>query len=199
MEISTEQIWYKDIGSLFTSKTFGNVVPMANMTFSQQLNAVLRFSVYYATIMLIFKQNVDSFVFPVITAAVTYIVFHHFERRRGERAEAFSKQNISFTEDGVPCTVPTKDNPFMNLLSNEYNIPKPEACDALEDHMKQKIDRKFRKGAFVDQDDIYNRNSGSRQFYTNPVTTNVNDQKAFAEWLYGGVNCTGKQVRLPPA
>lgn len=198
MEIPTENIWYKDVGALFTSKNFGNVIPMANMTFAQQLNAVLRFSVYYATIMLVFKQNLDSFVFPVITAAITYIVFHHFEGRKGERTEAFSKQNISFTEDGVPCTVPTKNNPFMNLLANEYNTPKPGACDALEDHMKQKIDHNFRKGAFVDQDDIYNRNSGSRQFYTNPVTTNVNDQRAFAEWLYGGVNCAGKQVRLPP-
>eukprot|EP00873_Tetraselmis_striata_P026985 jgi/Tetstr1/447249/TSEL_034686.t1 len=168
------------------------------MTLAQQLNAVLRFSVYYATIMLVLKNNLDSFVFPVITAAITYIVFHHFEGRHGERAEAFSKNNISFTQDGVPCTVPTKDNPFMNLLSDEYNTPKPEACDALEDDMKQKIDRKFRKGTFVDQDDIYNRNFGSRQFYTNPVTTNVNDQKAFAEWLYGGVNCSGKQVRPPP-
>jgi hypothetical protein len=162
-------------------------------------NAVVRFSVYYATIMLLFKQNPDSFVFSVITAAVTYIVFHHFEVRNGEREEAFAERNISFTEDGVPCTIPTKNNPFMNLLADEYNTPKPEACDALEDHIKEKINRKIRKGTYVDQDDIYNRNSGDRQFYTNPVTTSINDQKAFAEWLYGGVNCNGKHVRLPPA
>lgn len=191
MEIPDETIWYNDVGSLFNKSNFGSVVPTANMTFAQQLNSILRFAIYYAAIMFAVKQNADSLVFPVVTAAITYIVFQHF---RGRKPEGFG----GVDEDGEPCTEPTKDNPFMNLLSDEYNSKKPGACDPLDDEIRDVIDKNFRAGAFVDQDDIYNRNSGSRQFYTNPVTTSVNDQRSFAEWLYGAINCSGKQVRPPP-
>lgn len=191
MEASGESIWYKDISSLFNADNFGCVVPTSGMTLAQQLNSILRFSVYYSLIMFAARQNADAFVFPVITAAVTYIVFQHFS---GGGSEGFGARN---DQDG-PCTEPTRDNPFMNLLANEYNTAKPGACDPLDEDVRESMEQNFYEGAFVDQDDIYNRNSGSRQFYTNPVTTSANDQGAFADWLYGGVNCSGKQVRPPP-
>ena len=191
MEASGESIWYKDISSLFNSSNFGCVIPTSGMTFAQQLNSIVRFAVYYSLIMFAAKQNADAFVFPVITAAITYIVF---EYSSGGSSEGFGARDES---DG-PCTEPTQDNPFMNLLANEYNTNRPGACDPLDEDVRESMEQNFCKGAFVDQDDIYNRNSGSRQFYTNPVTTSANDQAAFADWLYGGVNCSGKQVRPPP-
>jgi hypothetical protein len=33
-------------------------------------------------------------------------------------------------------------------------------------------------------DDLFNRNTSQRQFYTTPVTTIPNDQTGFARWLY---------------
>ena len=190
METPNETIWYNDPGSLFTKLNFGSVVPTASMTFAEQLNAVLRFSIYYAAIMFAVKQSADSFVFPVVTAAITYIVFQHVRAR----PEAFG--------GGAPgeedCTEPSADNPFMNVLADELGSERARACDPLDDHVRDSIDQNFRAGAFVDQDDIYGRNTGARQFYTNPVTTGVNDQKGYAEWLYGAVNCSGKQVRPPP-
>ena len=136
METPNETIWYDDVGSLFTKRNFGSVVPTASMTFAEQLNAVLRFAIYYAAIMFAIKQAVGS-----------------------DRARA---------------------------------------CDPLDEDVRDSIDENFRAGALVAQDDIYGRNTGARQFYTNPVTTGVNDQKGYAEWLYGAVNCSGKQVRPPP-
>lgn len=171
---------------------FGRIIPVSNMTFAEQLNSVLRFSIYYAFIMLALKQTVDSFVFPVIVAAVTFIAFDHRERR----SEGFEK-NKRRGGNGEACTSPTENNPFMNVLADEYNEDKPSACNALDKQIREEIESNFRKGSFVNQDDIYDRNSGSRQFYTNPVTTTINDQAAFADWLYGGVNYSGKQVRMP--
>lgn len=191
METWVETIWYKDLSALFTKTNFGSVVPTAGMTFAQQLNAILRFAIYYALIMFVVKQNADAFVFPVLTAVVTYLVYQNFSARAPEPFGAGKNPD-------EPCTRPTKQNPFMNLLADEYNSARPAACDPLDEDVRQKIDEKFYAGAFVDRDDIYNRNTGSRQFYTNPVTTSLNDQHAFAEWLYGGVNCSGKQVRPPP-
>jgi hypothetical protein len=162
------------------------------MTFAEQLNSVLRFSIYYAIIMLILKKTFDSFIFPVIVAAITYIAFDHRERR----SEGFEK-NVRKGSNGELCTSPTENNPFMNVLADEYNEDKPPACNALDKEIREEIDSNFKKGSFVNQDDIYDRNSGSRQFYTNPVTTTINDQSAFADWLYGSVNYCGKQVRMP--
>lgn len=166
-----------------------NVIPLAHMDFEERLNSVVRFSLYYSIAIWAIRQNPNIFVIPALTALATYIAHKGWSKR---------KEDFSTRLDEDSCTPPTDDNPFMNVLAHEYNSERPEACDPLDEDIKADMDMRFKKGVYLDQDDIYNRNSGSRQFYTNPVTTTVADQGAFADWLYGAVNCSGKQVRPPP-
>lgn len=89
-----------------------------------------------------------------------------------------------------PCTKPTDNNPFMNFLLSDYidNPNKPSACNIVNELDRDKINddatNKFNINLYRDLDDLFEKKNSQRQFYTTAVTTNPNDQKAFAEWLY---------------
>ena len=46
------------------------------------------------------------------------------------------------------------------------------------------LNKKFFKDTYRDIDDIFDRKSSFRNFYTNPVTTIPNDQKSFADQVF---------------
>ena len=82
------------------------------------------------------------------------------------------------------CRVPTKDNPFMNPTSNDFEIEDPpEACNVDDDDIKEKMTECFNDGLFMDVGDLFERENSQRQFFTVPQM-NPPDQTAFANWLY---------------
>jgi hypothetical protein len=82
------------------------------------------------------------------------------------------------------CRIPTKDNPFMNPTSNDFEIEDPpEACNVDDDEIKEKMSDCFNEGLFMDVGDSFERENSQRQFFTVPQM-NPPDQTAFANWLY---------------
>jgi len=92
------------------------------------------------------------------------------------------------------CKVPTKDNPFMNPTATEFEMEMPpEACNADDDLIKDKINTAFNNDLFMDVSDLFERQNSQRQYYTVP-NMNPPDQTAFAKWLYADVsNCKEDQ------
>ena len=81
------------------------------------------------------------------------------------------------------CNKPIINNPFMNRLifdSKTNDI----ACDAVNPETQLQIEKEYNKYTIKDASDIWNHNSGRRQFYTMPNTNFINNQGAFANWLY---------------
>ena len=74
----------------------------------------------------------------------------------------------------------------MNVLMNEYteDPKKPIACPIGDDKIEDKVNKYYDR-LYKDVDDIYGKNNGYRQFYTNPNTTIPNDQAGFARFCYG--------------
>ena len=86
----------------------------------------------------------------------------------------------------------------MNVIHTE-DPTRPPACDPLDEGIRQQISENFDDVVFRDVDDIWGQKTNSRQFMTNPSTTHPNDQKAFAEWLYGDMRRTRGKTTRPPA
>lgn len=184
-----ESIWYADPWNFITAGNFWRVIPSkATQSYAEQLNAVMRLAVYYAVVVSVFRQDVNSFLVPVVVGAVTFFLYNSF-KNRGFAAEPFSGTNKD-------CVLPTKQNPFMNLLGADDRQRAP-ACDPLSPEVKQRVDETFTSSMFYDVDDVWSRNNASRNFYTTASTAVPNDQTGFAEWLYGGVRAGGKQTRPP--
>ncbi len=87
---------------------------------------------------------------------------------------------------GMPWTEPTPNNPFMNVLADQYKYEtfRPSAADPTSRDVKQSLDDYFRIQWFSDPTDVFGRNQGQRQFYTMPSTSIPSDRKSYQDWLY---------------
>ena len=81
------------------------------------------------------------------------------------------------------CVRPSDENPFMNPLVFDSRL-RDAACDSVKPENQLKIEKEYNRHVIKDISDIWNHNSGRRQFYTVASTTYPNNQPAFANWLY---------------
>ena len=166
------------------------------MTYAEQLNAILRFTIYLALILVIAGRSSTFLFLPIGTALVTYLLYSselHSDVPDSRRVEGFGSASLTMTPKSTKvkekCQEPTKENPFMNVLMNEY-VDRPKrrkACDIQNSRISATAENYFTKannGLVRESDDIYHRKASSRQFVTNPSTSIPNDQTAFAKWLY---------------
>ena len=81
------------------------------------------------------------------------------------------------------CKLPTKENPFMNLLVNENYNNTNNSC-VINKNIDNKISN-IVSDKIIGSTNIYNnRNSLENVFYTMPNNKVPNDQAAFAKWCY---------------
>lgn len=203
-----ETFWAENLQGFITDKNYFVIIPTPDMTFEEKLNAATRFAIYFTLVMLLVKKDTQVLVFFVIFMIGTF--FLHKYKTENQEDERFVLNNIGVHKkrDDTYCVKPTKDNPFMNVSFNDYkNFPnRPQACDVTNPKIKHQVDKLFKTGLHHEHDDIFQRNTSDRQFYTNPITTIPNDQEGFAKWLYyipgktckegNGQQCTTMQQSL---
>ena len=171
-----EIIWEKDRLSEF--------FPTAEYSLEERLNAILRLSIYISIILSIYKNDVRFCFIAVITAIFTYYIYTNRSKKE-VGVETFGEK------DPEACTMPTVDNPFMNVTMKDYLnikddqiVDRPPACDASDPEVKKEIDTKFENNLFRDVNDVFGKMNSQRQFFTLPWTTIPNKQDEFANWLY---------------
>lgn len=186
-----EKFWYNSPKDLFRADNYLHIIPNNVMTMDQKLNAIFRFSIYFAGVLVVLRQDLYPVIFPCIVGAVTIVIHNaHINAKAGIGA----RQGPTEVFDNLtkqPCTRPTKENPFMNVMLDEYTErpDRPPACDVSNTTVRNKVKQMFEEDLFRDVEDVFARQASDRQFYTMPVTTIPNNQSEYAEWLYGN---TGK-------
>jgi hypothetical protein len=184
-----ERIWYADPRGFLRDDRLARFVPEANTSLDAQLNAIMRFALYLAVFVALFRRSLMPALSVLLTAAaVTYLVHRadaDVDHATRERMHALDVQIDPATRE--ICTRPTLDNPYMNVLMTDYaRFPeRPGACDITRRDVRDRADDLSSHDLYVDSDDIYGRRANSHHpFYTNATTTIPNDQGGFANWLY---------------
>lgn len=204
-----ENYWFQDLsGTLFNLDYLVKIFPTNNMTYPEKINALVRLSIYIGLILALFYSNFLFLYIPIITMLITYILYlFRIEQLENTRAtkgansklyDINSKLETDLVKHNMPgqtgenflnllnirtCTKPTSNNPFMNPLLFDSRL-RDSACDAIKPENQLKIEQEYNKYCIKDISDIWNHNSGRREFYTVANTTYPNDQGAFANWLY---------------
>lgn len=197
--MSSEQIWFKNPKGFITKTNYNVFFPTNEMTFVEQLNCLLRLSLYFCVIIFIIKHNVNIFFIVIFVGLFTFLLYSIDEKNTQVHQRFLQENNLK--EDKWTkelCVKPTKNNPFMNVLMSDYalNPGKKKACDIQSKKIKQEINDNFNEGLYRDVSDIFSKIASDRQFITNPSTTIPNDRENLTNWLYGSSkNIENHQIR----
>jgi hypothetical protein len=174
-------LWYNKPQILFNK--WDQFFPTNNLSKEEKINAIVRFAIYYAVIIVLLNQDLKWLSVSVVLILISYFLGHY---------NKIEQENFEST-----CTEPTKDNPFMNFTLGDYSkdVNRPPACDYKK--VKDKIKKEFEKDIVPDPADLWGQNISQRQFFTMPWTRVINDQSSFAQWTFGksgecknlGINC----------
>jgi hypothetical protein len=185
------QIWYNDPRVAFGPGELHHFFPTRQMTLQQQLNAVLRLSLYWSVIVTLFHRRGKYMLMFVFTAAATVLIN---EAHTGRLTGASSGKDGFLTRQGVRCVAPTTNNPHMNVMFDDYSQRpgRPEACDVTDPLVKHAVKSVTKP---VPHDDPFQEGRMDRQFYTMPSTTIPNDQPGYASFLYGDLAKPNNKIR----
>lgn len=182
------QIWYENIHVLFDGKNALDFWPTKLQSYEEKFNSVTRFILYGGITLSVYYRN----TFHVIVSIALISFMAYLSSMGFVKKESFAKGQIPAKHNSPnymrrieqDCTKPTSENPFGNILINEYvdDPMRPPACpvEDVEDDMKDK----FVEGLYRDVGDVYERENSQRQFFTMPNTSIPNDQASFAKWLF---------------
>lgn len=197
--------WYYNPEILFSKENLIDFIPTNDITKSENLNSILRLSIYISIIMFISRKNILVFFIPILTAIIT-IYLHHWSMVKTKIEKVSILSDDSELEKKLypnDCQVPTEEDILMNTKVSDLNNPnsnKKPACQ-LTDEIIKKQDELLTKSVYRDVNDIYGKNNSQRQFFTMPDTSkefgiSAGNTELLAKWLYStGPTCKEDTMR----
>jgi hypothetical protein len=186
-----EPFWYEDFSVLYNLEYATRFFPSKFMTFSEKLNASVRFSFYFTILLMLYKGNTNFLYIPILALLITYYLWKNQSKKENEEFNgAYIDNNLK----------PTFDNPFSNpnLVVHDPKTFLPQQTkknvrfdvnhhiDTVCDIERNKdAQNKFNARLYQSVGDVFEKENSQRQFYSVPVRTYPNDQTAFAKWCYG--------------
>lgn len=200
IENKSDLFWYDDISIIWKIERLTEFFPTKDQTLEERLNSIVRLSLYCSIIL--FYYHSDSKYLSILVAGLlfTYFIYKNrsqigirdnntFKLQMEPEVEVKSLEKL----ENQSCTVPTLDNPFMNVTMKDYTnvdpktdklIDRPQACDIKDPKIKLQMDNMFNNNLYRDVNDLFGKFNSQRQFYTMPSTTIPSDRESFQKWLY---------------
>lgn len=180
--MSSEKIWYEEPRQLFTDSSWSKFVPMPSMTTTDALNSVVRFTIYFTILLFIATQNTRYVMLVPCVLFLTYVLHQLFPN--GRKIESYINTSKS------DYTMPTPDNPFMNVLLTDIqdNPNRGDAAPRSSKDVRAKIAKAFQhtNDLYMDTSDMFDQAQAMRTFHTLQSAKIPNDQDGFLAWLAKG-------------
>jgi len=195
----SDPFWFENINILFTLNRIGEFFPAPDMTIDEKLNAIVRFTFYFAFVMIVLYKSLNYLGMPMLAMLLSYFLYVGRKNKKNTIEEEF------YSSDN--CVQPTEHNPYMNYMVGDKTDKKGACLTYKNTELKEKVTDIVNKDLYMSTDDVWQRKNSERQFYTMPNTRSMNDQKAFAEWCFGqpktckegnGVQCAANNYNNAP-
>jgi len=180
----SDPFWGEQPEILYSGTRLVEFVPTSDMNRTEKINALARMFIYLSVVFSILYMNSNYLYFMIIGLAFLYFVHVNYPETD---TEGFADCNTcGLDPNGNVHQMPTKDNPFMNVLLTDYTDRplRPPAADVEVPAVKADMKRLFEHNLYKNVDDIWDRNNSQRQYYTNPGTTIPNDRDSFMNWCW---------------
>ena len=177
------KIWIEDVEILFREDKLREFIPLDTMSDYEKVNAITRFSIYFSIILYVLKDDIKYFYIPLLTCVVIYFLYS--VNTTNKRVEEIDDSYVEIKPKKVNYKLPSKNNPFMNLNITDYGTSKMSK-PALKGNRVNKIVSSYFDKIYKDADDLHDKETFLRQYYTMPVTTVPDNRIKFAKWCYRG-------------
>lgn len=205
LEENEQLFWFNNIKVLFQPESLIDFIPTNDITNQENLNSILRLSIYVSLILFSTKRKIIVFMIPIVVGIITIFINNwNNVNVKTEKLSIISDENeINTKLYPKDCAEPTEEDILMNTKVTDLNNPdsdKKEACQLTDDTIK-KQDELLTKTIYRDVNDIYGKNNSQRQFFTMPNTSSdygvaAGDTGLFSKWLYGvGPTCKEDTMR----
>jgi len=191
-----EDFWINNPKVLLNKNRILEIWPKSDYSMERKLNAITRIVLFLSVIGYIFTRSIKIIVSLVVT--IVAIVFL-YKTQKKEKIESFDLNNKMSplintlkSKNKHQNTAPTKKNPFMNVLINEYveNPTREKALPVYNKNVHDKIKdivKGDNKKLYQNLGDNLSLEHSLRGFHTMPNTTIPNKQKEFAMFCYGNM------------
>ena len=168
----SEPFWFSEPSVLFSKDTWYMFVPQPNMPVKAALNAVVRFSVYLAALLLVATRDPSYAMLVPVVMLVTLFLEKWFPEAK-KMSEGFQSGPVVTGYRGTEVSMPTEDNPFMNpgLTDILDNPDRPPAAKVTSIDVRDKVNAAYAKTSniFMDTSDVFDMVQSQRNFYTVPA------------------------------
>jgi hypothetical protein len=180
--MTMDTLWINDPVVLL-DKPF-DFYPSNKDSFNTKMNALMRLSVYISVVLIIYYSNAKPLLMVLTTGIITVYL--------SKQKEPLVNTKDKFEEESKTNTVPTKDNPMMNftvadLLNTDEKgsiNPKLPIIDPLIPENAKEITDKSHQDMYRDVTDVFDKKLTDRQFYTMPITNEIDDRETWQKWCY---------------
>ena len=190
------EFWLENPNILLNKNYITEIWPKDNFDLARKLNAITRIIVIMGILGYYLTKSPFIPVSAIVSLIVLVIIFKSKNKIINEGfAHEMDNNNSPNLKEILKkeFTMPTQQNPVMNVLMNEYKdnpTRKPAAPVYNEDvhqEMNQKAKSKTDKRLFKNLGDNISFENSMRNFYAMPNTEIPNNQKDFALFCYGNM------------
>ena len=188
------EFWLHKPVILIDPNYYTEIWPTNEMNMNQKLNAITRCILILTIIGICMMNNIPRLL---VTTSITLFIITIYQRYmvRKKEIEGFqSKSEETFTPN--THTLPTKENPFMNVMLHELPttcetdtfVQRKPAAPSYDKNISNKIDNIIHNNQRKDRSPLERRlfhdlTEQNNRHFTNPNTLIPNDQKSFLEFL----------------
>lgn len=192
------KFWLNDPNVLLDRNHITEIFPDKNFSLAQKLNAITRLVIVMTILGYLFTRSVKILVSAAITLVIVVIMFktkshkEAFSELKKEDLEQYKKEIKTDNYIKQTFTTPTKKNPAMNVLMDEYkyNPKRAPAAPIYNDQIKKEVNENAKnenKKLYRNLGDNILYENSMHNFYTMPNTKIPNNQKDFALFCYGNM------------
>jgi len=189
--------WLENPNTLLNKNYVTEIWPSNDFDLARKLNAITRLIIILTILGYFLTKSVYIPVSAIISLVVLVIIYKTKIKTENEGFTSSFKKRDEAVKDldnllQKEFTMPTKKNPLMNVLMNEYseNPTREQAAPAYNELVEEEVNEKAQyqdKKLFKNLGDNLSFENSMRNFYAMPNTKIPNNQKDFALFCYGNM------------
>lgn len=174
--------WISNPSILWNKDHIFELIPTESMTYDEKFNAITRLIILITILFFFFKMTFTI----IFIGIISIIVFRYFYKKEGF-TPLYQRTYIPSPD----ATMPTIENPLMNVLMTEYTDDPnrkeaaPSYLPSIEKQIIQNVKKQTNLDLYQNKFSDYQLDQSMRNFYTTANSTIPNKQGEFADFCYG--------------